>query len=110
VQSLYRGVEVLRRLGLGEKLRYVANKMRDGYNLEEPLGDLGGSLAARIPFDQVFETAENRHQPVVLWSEGTTRDAIIKLGASIYPALERPRPERVAGNPFSWLTRRRRAS
>ncbi|MEO6795912.1 MAG: AAA family ATPase [Candidatus Dormibacter sp.] len=110
VQSLYRGVEVLRRLGLGEKLRYVANKMREGYNLEEPLGDLGGSLAARIPFDQLFEFAENRLQPIVLWSEGATRNALARLGASIYPALERPRPGRVTANPFSWLTRRRRAS
>jgi MinD-like ATPase involved in chromosome partitioning or flagellar assembly len=109
VQSLYRGVEVLRRLGLGSKLRYVANKMRDGYSLDEPLGDLGGTLTARIPFDPAIDVAENRHQPLGLSSDGTTRQAILTLAASIYPALERVAPNRGI-NPFSWLSRRRRAS
>jgi MinD-like ATPase involved in chromosome partitioning or flagellar assembly len=110
VQTLYRGVEALRRLGLSAKLRYVANKMRDGYNLEEPMGDLGGTLAARIPYDRAFDTAENRHQPLVLSSEGVTRQAITQLAASIYPALGRPAAGRTAMNPFTWLSRRRRAS
>jgi len=109
VQSLYRGVEVLRRLGLGSKLRYVANKMRDGYNLGEPMGDLAGTLTARIPFDPGFDVAENRHQPMVLCSDGTTRQAVLALAASIYPALERVAPSRGI-NPFNWLGRRRRAS
>jgi pilus assembly protein CpaE len=109
VQSLYRGVEVLRRLGLGSKLRYVANKMRDGYSLNEPMGDLAGTLAARIPFDAAFDVAENRHQPLVLSSDGTTRQAILRLAASVYPALERVSHSRGI-NPFNWLSRRRRAS
>ncbi|MDQ6883674.1 MAG: AAA family ATPase [Candidatus Dormibacteraeota bacterium] len=110
VQSLYRGVEALRRLGLGEKLRYVANKMRDGDNLEEPMGDLGGNLVSRIPYDRDFDTAENRHQPLSLSSEGATRHSILRLAAAIYPALEPPAEARMALNPFTWLTRRRRAS
>jgi pilus assembly protein CpaE len=109
VQSLYRGVEVLRRLGLGSKVRYVANKMRDGYSLDEPMGDLAGTLAARIPLDPAFDTAENRHQPLVLSSEGASRRAVLALAASIYPALERAAPSRGI-NPFSWLVRRSRAS
>lgn len=109
VQSLYRGVEVLRRLGLGSKLRYVANKMRDGYSLQEPMGDLAGTLAARIPFDPAFDVAENRHQPLSLSSDGPARDAVVTLAASIYPALQRVAPGRGI-NPFSWFSRRRRAS
>ena len=109
VQSLYRGVEVLRRLGLETKLRYVANKMRDGYSLAEPMGDLGGSLAARVPVDPAFDLAENVHRPVVLSGKGTAEEALVRLAASIYPALERAAPERGI-NPFSWLMRRHRAS
>jgi MinD-like ATPase involved in chromosome partitioning or flagellar assembly len=109
VQSLYRGVEVLRRLGLGSKLRYVANKMRDGYSLQEPMGDLGGTLAARIPFDPAFDVAENRHQPLALSSDDATQHAIVALAASIYPALQRIARSRGI-NPFGWLSRRRRAS
>jgi len=103
-------IEGLRRLGLGSKLRYVANKMRDGYSLNEPMGDLAGTLAARIPFDAAFDVAENRHQPLVLSSDGTTRQAILRLAASVYPALERVSPGRGIKQPFSWLSRRRRAS
>jgi len=110
VQSLYRGVEALRRLGLGTKLRYVGNKMREGYNLDEPMGDLGGTLVARVPYDQAFDTAENRHQPMALSSEGPTQLAIARLAAAIYPALDRPAATRPTMNPFAWLTRRRRAS
>ena len=110
VQSLYRGVEALRRLGLGPKLEFVANKMQDGFNLAEPMGDLGGTLVGRVPHDHAFDTAENRHQPLVLSSDGTSRQAITQLAASVYPALERPAPGRPAMGPFTWLTRRRRAS
>jgi len=110
VQSLYRGVEALRRLGLGPKLEFVANKMQEGVNLAEPMGDLGGTLVGRIPHDQAFDTAENRHQPLVLSSDGPSRQAIVQLAAAVYPALERPAPGRPAIGPFTWLTRRRRAS
>ena len=109
VQSLYRGVEALRRLGLGPKLQYVANKMRDGFNLAEPMGDLNGSLVARIPYDAAFDTAENRHEPMVMRSAGASGDALRRLAASVYPALQLPTPSRSRLRSFAWLSRSRRA-
>ena len=109
VQSLYRGVEALRRLGLGAKLQYVANKMRDGVSLTEPMGDLNGSLVARIPYDPAFDSAENRHEPIVTHSTGASVEALSQLAASIYPALEVPNGSRSVTSPFAWLSRRRRA-
>ena len=110
VQSLYRGVEALRRLGLGAKLHYVANKMRDGINLSEPMSDLNGSLVARIPYDAAFDMAENRHTPVVTRGRGPALEAIEQLAASIYPALDAPTTARSgAAAPFSWFAKRRRA-
>ena len=109
VQSLYRGVEALRRLGLGSKLQYVANKMRDGVSLTEPMGDLNGSLVARIPYDPAFDSAENRHEPIVIRGTGASVDALSQLAASIYPALEVPNASRSLSWPFAWLSRRRRA-
>jgi len=109
VQSLYRGVEALRRIGLGPKLGYVANKMRDGFNLAEPMGDLNGSLVARIPYDSAFDTAENRHEPLVVRSTGASIDALSVLAASIYPALKLPAPSRSSLSPFVWFSKRRRA-
>ena len=109
VQSLYRGVEALRRLGLGPKLQYVANKMRDGFNLSEPMGDLNGSLVARIPYDPAFDTAENRHEPIALRSGGPSGDALRALAASVYPALHLPMPSRSRLRSFAWLSRSRRA-
>jgi pilus assembly protein CpaE len=109
VQSLYRGVEALRRLGLGSKLRYVANKMRDGVSLDEPMGDLSGTLVARVPYDAAFDAAENRHEPLSVRGRGPAVDALRQLAASIYPALELPLPTRSIGAPFSWFSKRRRA-
>jgi len=110
VQSLYRGVEALRRLGLGTKLQYVANKMRDGANLAEPMGDLNGSLAARIPYDAAFDSAENQHQPIATRrGGGASYEALCQLAASIYPALQVPMRTRSAASPFAWFTKRRRA-
>jgi MinD-like ATPase involved in chromosome partitioning or flagellar assembly len=109
VQSLYRGVEALRRLGLGPKLQYVANKMRDGFNLAEPMGDLNGSLVARIPYDPAFDTAENRHEPMVIRSAGASGEALRRLAASVYPALQLPAPSRSRLRSFAWLSRSRRA-
>jgi pilus assembly protein CpaE len=109
VQSLYRGVEALRRLGLGPKLQYVANKMRDGFNLAEPMGDLNGSLVARIPFDPAFDTAENRHVPIVCRSAGASGEALRRLAASVYPALQLPTPSGSRLRSFAWLSRSRRA-
>jgi len=109
VQSLYRGVEALRRIGLGAKLGYVANKMRDGFNLAEPMGDLNGSLVARIPYDPSFDTAENRHEPLVVRGSGASIEALSVLAASIYPALKLPAQSRTALSPFGWFSKRRRA-
>lgn len=109
VQSLYRGVEALRRIGLGGKLAYVANKMRDGFNLAEPMGDLNGSLVARIPYDTSFDAAENRHEPLVVRGSGASIDALSLLAASIYPALKLPAHSRPGLSPFVWFSRRRRA-
>ena len=109
VQSLYRGVEALRRLGLGPKLHYVANKMRDGFNLSEPMGDLNGSLVAKIPYEPAFDTAENRHEPIALRSAGASGEALRHLAASVYPALQLPHPSRSRLLSFGWLSRSRRA-
>jgi len=108
VQSLYRGVEALRRLGLGPKLQYVANKMRDGFSLAEPMGDLSGSLVACIPYDPAFDTAENRHEPIVTRSVGAAGEALRRLAASVYPALQLPAPSR-SRLPFAWWSKGRRA-
>lgn len=109
VQSLYRGVEALRRLGLGPKLHYVANKMRDGLNLSEPMGDLNGTIVAHVPYDPAFDTAENRHEPIVLRSLGPSGEALHRLAASLYPALQVPNPSRSRLRSFAWLSRSRRA-
>jgi len=109
VQSLYRGVEALRRIGLGAKLGYVANKMRDGFNLAEPMGDLNGSLVARIPYDPSFDTAENRHEPLVIRGSGASIEALSVLAAAIYPALKLRTQSRSALSPFGWFSKRRRA-
>jgi MinD-like ATPase involved in chromosome partitioning or flagellar assembly len=109
VQSLYRGVEALRRLGLGSKLQYVANKMRDGFSLAEPMSDLNGTLVARIPYDAAFDGAENRHEPMVTQATGAAVDALGRLATSIYPALDVPLSGRPTLPPFAWFVRRRRA-
>lgn len=109
VQSLYRGVEALRRLGLGAKLQYVANKMRDGVSLAEPMGDLNGSLAARVPYDAAFDSAENQHQPIATRRSGPAFEALCQLAASIYPALQVPAGIRSSVSPFGWFAKRRRA-
>jgi len=109
IQDLYRGVEALRRLGLGPKLRYVANRMRERWDLSEPMGDLGGSILARIPFDTAFETAENRHQPYVLKGKGETQQALYRLGCAIYPGLNVPDSGRAALTGLRWFARPRHA-
>ena len=109
VQSLYRGVEALRRLGLGTKLHYVANKMRDGISLTEPMSDLNGSLVAQVPYDAAFEAAENRHQPMAPHGGGLAGEALTRLAASIYPALQVAAESRSGISPFAWFGRRRRA-
>lgn len=109
VQSLYRGVEALRRLGLGSKLAYVANKMRGRLNLDEAMTDLNGALAASVPYDPAFDAAENDHRPLAVRHANAAAGALLQLAASLYPALELPASEPSGFSPLGWLSRRRRA-
>jgi len=88
VQDTYRGIEALRRLGLGSKVRYVVNKARGGWDFSEPMSDLQGTICGEIPFDERFEAAENRHEPLVLQSPSPARKALFDLAVHIYPGLE----------------------
>ena len=109
VQSLYRGVEALRRLGLGPKLSYVANKMRGRLTLDETMSDLNGTFAASIPYDPAFESAENDHRPLAVQHGNASVIALLHLAASMYPALEVRASEPSGFSPLAWLNRRRRA-
>ena len=90
VQDAYRSTEALRRLGLGPKLRYVVNRARPGVDLDEVMGDLGGRIAATIPFDPRIEEAENAHRIAALEGGGPAAAAIAGLAAQVYPALGAP--------------------
>jgi MinD-like ATPase involved in chromosome partitioning or flagellar assembly len=92
VQDTYRGVETLRRLGHRRKLRFVLNQSRGGFDAGEMLGDLGGSLAATIPRDDAFITAEDDHRPACLAGTTAASRAVAELAASIYPNLEASTP------------------
>jgi MinD-like ATPase involved in chromosome partitioning or flagellar assembly len=94
VQDTYRGVETLRRLGHRRKLRFVLNQSRGGFDAAEMMGDLGGSLAATIPRDDAFITAEDEHRPASLAGASPAQRAVAELAASIYPNLDAtaPRP------------------
>ncbi len=110
IQDLYRGVEALRRVGLGPKLRYVVNKVRRPMDFSEPMGDLGGCIEAEIPYDQAFETAENRHEPCGLSTSGETQRALLELAATIYPALSLPADGAGRLRRFAWFGRSPRVS
>ena len=110
IQDLYRGVEAIRRVGLGPKLRYVVNKVRRPIDFSEPMGDLGGCIEAEIPYDQDFETAENRHQPCGLSTSGETQRALLELAATIYPALSLPETGAGRFRRFGWFGRSPRVS
>lgn len=110
IQDLYRGVEALRRVGLGPKLRYVVNKVRRPMDFSEPMGDLGGCIEAEIPYDQAFETAENHHQPCGLSTSGETHRALLELAATIYPALGLPEARAGRLRRFAWFGRSPRVS
>jgi MinD-like ATPase involved in chromosome partitioning or flagellar assembly len=90
VQDAYRSTEALRRLGLGGKLRYVVNRARPGVDLDEVMGDLGGRIAATIPFDPRVEEAENAHRIASLEGGGPAAEALAGLAAQVYPALGAP--------------------
>jgi pilus assembly protein CpaE len=92
VQDTYRGVETLRRLGHRRKLRFVLNQQKAGFNPEEMLADLAGTLSASIPRDDAFIRAEDDHEPVSLRGSGSGARAIGALAESIYPSLETVSP------------------
>ncbi len=94
VQDAYRSTEALRRLGLGAKLRYVVNRARPGVDLDEVMGDLGGRIAASIPFDPRIEEAENGHRIASLSGGGPGAEALAGLAAQVYPALAGPAARR----------------
>ena len=94
VQDAYRSTEALRRLGLGSKLRYVVNRARPGIDLDEVMGDLGGRIAASIPFDPRIEEAENGHRIASLDGGGPAAEALAGLAAQVYPALSAPAARR----------------
>jgi MinD-like ATPase involved in chromosome partitioning or flagellar assembly len=94
VQDAYRSTEALRRLGLGSKLRYVVNRARTGVDLDEVMGDLGGRIAATIPFDPRIEEAENSHRIAALEGGGPAAEALFRLAAQVYPALAAPTARR----------------
>ena len=87
VQDAYRTTEALRRLGLGHKLRYVVNRARGAPDLDEVMGDLGGRVAAVIPYDPAIEDAENHHRIAALDGSGPGATALHDLAASLYPSL-----------------------
>ncbi len=93
VQDTYRGVETLRRLGHRRKLRFVLNQERGGFNADEMMADLGGTLAAVIPRDDAFNAAEDDHRPLALAGSGAGTRAIRQLASAIYPTLEVTSPK-----------------
>lgn len=93
VQDTYRGVETLRRLGHRRKLRFVLNQERGGFNADEMMADLGGTLAAVIPRDDAFNVAEDDHRPLTLGGSGAGSRAIRQLASAIYPTLEVAAPK-----------------
>jgi MinD-like ATPase involved in chromosome partitioning or flagellar assembly len=109
IQDLYRAVEILRRLGHGSKLAYVANKMHERWDFSEPMGDLGGQLITQIPYDRGFDVAENRHDPYVLRGKGSVEAALVELATFMYPALQSPGLSAPTPGWLPWFGRRRRA-
>ena len=99
VQDAYRTTEALRRLGLGHKLRYVVNRARGVPDLDEVMGDLGGRIAAVIPFDPAIEDAENHHRVAALDDGAPAAAALHDLAALLYPSLA-PSPRRTR---LGWL-------
>jgi len=105
VQDAYRTTAALRRLGLGHKLRYVVNRARGDVDLSEVMGDLGGRIAAVIPYDAAIEESENNHRITALDAPGPAASALHDLAAHLYPSLS---PQAQRGR-SSWLPWRRRA-
>jgi MinD-like ATPase involved in chromosome partitioning or flagellar assembly len=108
IQDHYRGVELLRRRGLGPKLSFLANKMREDCDLSIPLSDLGCKLVSQVPYDPIFDAAENRHQPCSLAARGDTQQGLLHLASTIYPGVH-PSLSGPSFAPLTWFSRRRHA-
>jgi MinD-like ATPase involved in chromosome partitioning or flagellar assembly len=104
VQDAYRTTEALRRLGLGHKLRYVVNRARSTPDLDEVMGDLGGRVAAVIPYDPAIEEAENHHDLAALTGNGAAARALHDLAALLYPSLA-PAARRTRAHRLPWRRR-----
>jgi MinD-like ATPase involved in chromosome partitioning or flagellar assembly len=105
VQDAYRTTAALRRLGLGHKLRYVVNRARGSVALDEVMGDLGGRIAAVIPYDPTVEDAENNHRIAALDGDGSASAALHDLAALLYPSISSAHRR----TRLSWLPWRRHA-
>lgn len=90
VQDAYRTTEVLRRHGLGPRLRYVVNRARQPLDLSEVMADLGGHVAVTIPDDHRIDAAENAHRLVTVEGSGPAAQAIRTLAATLHPGLATP--------------------
>ncbi|MGH7723626.1 MAG: hypothetical protein ACRENL_12500 [Candidatus Dormibacteria bacterium] len=86
VLDAYRSTAVLRRQGLRDRIGYVVNRWRPGIDLAEPMGDLGGVIAAEIPDDLAFAGAENRHAIAGLEGGGGLSDALGRLAVVVEAA------------------------
>jgi MinD-like ATPase involved in chromosome partitioning or flagellar assembly len=105
VQDAYRSTEALRRLGLGHKLRYVVNRAREGSAFDEVMGDLGGRIAATIPYDPAVEEAENHHRVAALDGDGPAGAALHELAALLYPSLAPTTKRARVGSRLRWRRR-----
>ena len=105
VQDAYRTTEALRRLGAGHKLRYVVNRARTQPDLDEVMGDLGGRIAAVIPYDPAVEDAENHHRQAALDGNTPAGAALHDLAALLYPSLA-PATRRTRSSPLLRWRRR----
>ena len=85
IQDAYRTTEQLRRLGLGERLRYVVNRSRRAVDVSVAMHDLGGDVLAEIPEDPALEDAENTHCPAVLQATTAAGLELRRLAAHIVP-------------------------
>ena len=86
IQDAYRTTELLRALGLRDRLRYVVNRARHAVDVSVAMHDLGGDIIAEIPEDPALVDAENRHSPAVLSATGGAGLELRRLAARMLPA------------------------
>lgn len=86
IQDAYRTTELLRALGLRDRLRYVVNRARHAVDVSVAMHDLGGDIIAEIPEDPAIVEAENRHSPAVLSASSGAGLELRRLAARMLPA------------------------